>query len=310
MPKNRRPENDTPQYEQVAEIITPLVEACFEEPLKSELDDQVAHYVTRLFLTRTRHKVRVVDSGYDISSHAVDTGEQYKLEDFETIGQFLNEPYRTEATYESGSGFTAVTYADDLDTDIVDEFIHESVLNALNRARAEPDTHPPTLVDLARRLIPEEEQEDDWRWWDIVDGALGDHIGEAVAEAARGEAYWRWRELLESLPLEPAIQRHAETVRLQIEEEAALKRMQRIKTEMLNARAEELIPLLGNEAQQRFEKQGHGLSRAWSLVRRAIDQHGATLEEAHAIVNKLNLSNSVNAELHRRLDQIAAAQTN
>lgn len=89
-------------------------------PIKDHLlDALVGPYLDRARSSR-RYSVRVERLPWDISSYPEQTDQRHPWASYETLGDFLDEPTgNTQATFCSGSGFAAETYADEMFCDVM-----------------------------------------------------------------------------------------------------------------------------------------------------------------------------------------------
>lgn len=90
---------------------------------ESGIYDHLGEWLTYQFLKNPSFEVEVVDSGYDISTHAKLSDDQNSVSSYEIVQDFLDEPNgNTTPTFESGSGLIAETYSSDLDFELRDVF--------------------------------------------------------------------------------------------------------------------------------------------------------------------------------------------
>lgn len=95
--------------------------------------EQILIEIARYALFENKSEVEVVDLGYDLSSYGYKTNKRFKLSNYKTVGDFLDEPNgETEATHVSGMGFTAKTikseifeFAEDLHSEVVEKWLEE-----------------------------------------------------------------------------------------------------------------------------------------------------------------------------------------
>lgn len=88
-------------------------------------DNPIAHqlglWIADHALNGTCSVIDYIDSGYDYSSYGRRTNEPYKVEDFETVEEFLEEPSgNTNATFISGSGFAAEELSEEFEREVLD----------------------------------------------------------------------------------------------------------------------------------------------------------------------------------------------
>lgn len=123
------------------------------EALKSFQEERLRQYMLELtwtFLYTTRYESEEVDQGWDCSWHSRNTHRAYRLEDYQTLGDFLAEPTaETRATFVSGAGLDVVSLEDwlrdELDRDFYD-FLHPQLLRYLG-LNAEDDDLPSEAQD-------------------------------------------------------------------------------------------------------------------------------------------------------------------
>ena len=113
----------------------------------------------------TRSEVEVVDCGYDVSSYGRRRKAPFRIADFDTVADFLQEPTgQTQATYESGSGMRAEDYEEvflqDAHEQICDWVVRHGYMEGLS------------------------EMERDQAW---------DALGDALVEADAWEGWWAER---------------------------------------------------------------------------------------------------------------------
>ncbi len=96
------------------------------------MDRYTFRWLQNILRNEFKSTIEFVDSGYDLSSYGNRTREKYTLSDYETIGDFLNEPTGyTQATYISGSGLAAETWEERINglfIDALTEWLKESGL--------------------------------------------------------------------------------------------------------------------------------------------------------------------------------------
>lgn len=92
-------------------IVVTEVLALQQSP-ESIIYQQLGAWLVGALLANERYDAEVVDVGYDCSSHAVRLAEGYRLDDYATVADFLDNAYtgNTLATYCSGSGLAAESY--------------------------------------------------------------------------------------------------------------------------------------------------------------------------------------------------------
>jgi hypothetical protein len=116
------------------------------------MDQAGIRWIQGLLRKELKSKIEYIDCGYDSSSHSRRTNKKYKLEDFETINDFLNEPTgNTLATYISGHGFSAETWEDRCT-----EISHETLLEWLKEK------------DFYASLLDSDEMIDDKFWETLI----------------------------------------------------------------------------------------------------------------------------------------------
>ena len=110
----------------------------------------------------TRSEVEVIDCEYDVSSYGHKTKDPFRIADFTTVSEFLQEPTgQTQATFEFGSGMRAEDYEERLLSDaheqIRDWVVTHGYMEALSEV--ERDAAWDALVDA---LV----EADAWEaWW-------------------------------------------------------------------------------------------------------------------------------------------------
>ena len=124
--------------EEIAKSLIQKVVDQINEGLQDKLDE-IYTDLCYIFLWGTKYDIKIIDVGYDISTHPVKTKKTFKIEDYKTVGDFIQESTQnTIATYQSGSGLSAATYEDDIQDDI-QTYLSNIIQNIIEEKITEKD---------------------------------------------------------------------------------------------------------------------------------------------------------------------------
>lgn len=277
--------------EQIAQIITPLVHGIYQRPEAQDLTRAAELYITRAFLTTTKHQ-----HTNDPNNPLIYTRERHKLEDYQTVHAFLQAPAGTDMVIIPGQGIArpVITHYKEFKNTFLRPYVEERIQGILNQLRTQPGEHHPDLAQVAQRQPPPGEHDAD--------------LLNAINDALYDSPYHLWRTRLEWQDLAGVIERHADTIRLEREEAKARHAAYRAKARVNFARAEELLSRLGLDALRHYGDED--ADQAWSVILRAIEKEGATLDEAHALIYHLRLSNLGRVKVRLRLERLARKRSN
>lgn len=117
--------------EKLSDVVSEIVSAAkaFVADTNSDAYEQLGVWLVDIILSNHRYEQRVVDCGYDVSYYPYRIDEAYPLEDYDTVGDFLDHELtgNTVATYCSGSGIAPETLraaAQSLAAELFSEWIY------------------------------------------------------------------------------------------------------------------------------------------------------------------------------------------